>query len=263
MILIDNKPLDTGALESGYPPESIERKALEELSTGGGEYRYESVGELKFELDLRRETVGAAKDLHRSGMNFKVFRDSKCNTDYWTRRPDGGFDLKPGVKASDAIRDIYRKGSEYGTECATAMQIVYYKALLEIFSENAYNRMFPKIRLMNWHDMDRELRKAGQMQKTEDFIPGDRLYFANPDVDPKVPEWQGENVIDLGNGTYYGHGVGIHKGDVIIRALNENRREGAQRMAYLMGSAGRPDFRRLYELYESFTDTALTESRSA
>ncbi len=123
------------------------------------------------------------------------------------------------------------------------MQIVYFITLIEIFPEHVFNSMFPTIILMNLHDIARELRETGYVQQATGFIPSGRLYFGKPDVDPKTPEWQGENVIDLGNGPYYGHGIGIHVADGFKSALNENRRAGAGKTAYLMDSAGRPALR--------------------
>jgi protein-glutamine gamma-glutamyltransferase len=251
MIIIDNKPLDVSTLSSEYTEGSLERKILNVMSSSPEKYTYDSLNQLKFELKMRREIVSAAAALNKSDLEFEVFRKSRANPEFWIRRDDGGFQLRPGVKASDAIRDIYRNGSKYATECATAMQIVYYKALLEIFSEDAFNKMFRDITLMNWNDISGPLRDIGVMHRKSDGLPGDRRYFANPDVDPKTPEWQGENVIDMGDGTYYGHGIGRHKAGAIIEALNENRRDGATREAYLMDSAGLPDFKRLSNLYDS------------
>jgi protein-glutamine gamma-glutamyltransferase len=250
MIVIDNKPLDPAALTAEYPGDSVEKVIIKILSDSTEKYAYASLEQLKFELRLRREIINAANALNRSGMDFEIFRESRCNTDFWKREEDGGFTLKRGVKASNAIRDIYKNGRKYGTECATAMQIVYYKALLEVFPEEAFNKMFQNIYLMNWHRIESELRETGLMRKAKDFLPGDRRYFANPDVDPETPEWQGENVIDLDNGFYYGHGIGKHRADEIIRALNRNRRPNAEKEAYLMDSVGRPDFKRLYALYD-------------
>lgn len=42
-----------------------------------------------------------------------------------------------------------------------------------------------------------------------DLVPGDLVYFKNPQVNPATIEWQGENTIYLGNFFFYGHGVGV------------------------------------------------------
>ena len=81
------------------------------------------------------------------------------------------------------------------------------------------------------------------------YLPGDRRYFANPDVDPLTPQWQGENVIDLSGDKYYGHGLGVHNAEAIVRALNENRSEDADESAHLLDSAGLPNFKRLFDIY--------------
>lgn len=263
MIYIDNKPFDTAALLTEYAGGSTERLILNQMASGSDSYEYDTVDELKFELQMRRETIRAAMELNRSGFAFEVFRDSRANPDYWIRRNDGGFELRRDVKPSAAIRDIFLNGSEYGTECATAIPILYYKALLEIFPEADYDRLFDEIYLMNWHRLSRELRSSGMMQRVKDHLPGDRRYFANPDVDPRTPEWQGENVIDLGDGRYYGHGIGIQRGDRIIAALNGNRRPGADREAYLMDTAGRPDFKLLARLYQRAISAAADSRQSA
>jgi protein-glutamine gamma-glutamyltransferase len=248
MIYINNQPLGADII-SEYHENSIEQIIIDKLASSDAAYNYSSLDQLKFELRLRKEIINAAKALYQSGMSFKVFRETTCNQKYWNRMNDGGFALKSGVKPSDAIRDIFINGSMYGTECATAMPIVYYKALLEIFPEDAYNRIFSDIYLMNWHRLGRQLREIGMMQYAKDSLPGDRRYFANPDVNPETPELQGENVIDLGNGLYYGHGMGIYNGETIIRVLNLNRKDDADESAYLMNSAGRPNFKRLSDLY--------------
>lgn len=259
MIEINRKPADTAALSQGYPEGGVERKTIDILGKSEKTYRYSSEDRFKFELMLRREIVNAAYELGKSRMAFRTFHDTACNPDYWDKKPDGGFELKNGVKPSDAIRDIYKNGYKYGTECATAMQIIYYKALLEVFSDEAFNRLFDHIYLMNWHRIDASLREVGQMQQTQDFLPGDRRYFMNPDVDPTIPEFQGENVIDLGNGKYYGHGLGIYDADKIVSLLNKYRKEDADNPAYLMDLVGRPDFNRLANLYERENTAALSQ----
>ena len=260
MITIKNQALAADELLKQYPEGSIENAILKVLLNSSETYNFSSKEELEFELKLRKEIINAANALYRSSMSFRIFRESTCNPDYWVRTDDGGFKLKEGVKPSDAVRDIFTNSSLYGTECATAMLIVYYKALLEVFGDDAFNKSFVNIYLMNWHRIEKELWEVGLMQTTKDSLPADRRYFANPDVDPIRPEWQGENTIDLGDGTFYGHGVGKYNKDALIKILNRQRVEDADDEAYLMDTVGRPNFKRLYELYNKAQASTITIS---
>lgn len=245
MIFVAGKQMTPESL-SGISQNALENSILTELAASSEKLDYASEDHLRFELHLRNQTVSAAKELDHSDMGFAVFRKSRCNQGYWKRTAEGGFLLKSGVKPSEAIQDIFKNGRKYATECATAMVIVYYRALLAVWGTDPFNRIFPRIELMNWHHLDPLLREVGLMKKYPFYLPGDRRYFANPDVDPLTPQWQGENVIDLNGKLYYGHGIGIHHAETILRALNESRIEGADESAYLMDSAGRPNFAHLF-----------------
>ncbi len=248
MIMVSDKPFDTGTINE-YAERSIERMILNKMSLSEEQYVFDTASQLKFELRLRKEIINASYQLSKSRMSFQVFRKSKCNEQYWNRTDEGGFVLKEGVKASEAINDIFRNGFKYGTECATAMIIIYYKALLSVFPREVFDSLFSQIHLMNWHYLDSLIQEAGYMRKPKEYLPGDRRYFINPDVDPLTPYWQGENVIDLNNGLYYGHGIGIHKAETIIAVLNQKRKEGAEVSAYLLETVGRPDFKKLEAVY--------------
>ena len=250
MIEIAGSSINGEELLKGYGNDSVERKTINILSSSGNVHRYDSESRLKFELDVRRSIVNAALDLNRSHMKFRVFRKSKCNADYWQRTEEGGFLLENGVLPSEAIRDIYINSRLYGTECSTAMMIVYYKALADIFPEKLFNGLFPEIYLMNWQHIDRDFGLV-DYPNALDYLPGDGRYFKNPDVNPLTPEWQGENAFDLGNGSYYGHGIGVKSAGEIIEALNENRIEGSEVSAYLLNSVKRLGFDHLYEKYQS------------
>ncbi len=252
MIRINGTIIDPNTISNQYAPNSVERKIVNILAASGTVYSYDSQNQLNFELNLRKSLVNASKDLSRSRMEFRVFRKSKCNPDYWIRTGEGGFSLRNGVKPSDAIKDIYIHSSRYGTECSTAMVIVYYKALVDILPEPLFNRLFPNIYLMNWQHLDYDLGIVDYM-RVSDYLPGDCRYFRNPDVDPMNPEWQGENAFLLDNGLYYGHGVGITTGDRIIEALNKKRKKGSQVSAYLLPSVKRPNFKYLASKYYGFS----------
>ncbi len=241
MIKISGSPADIDSLAPEYAPNSPGRKILDIFSSSSNVYNFTSLDQLKFKINLRVKIINASKDLSRTSFSFRVFRKSKCNPDYWIRTDEGGFKLKPGAKPASAIRDIYRSSSKYGTECATAMVIVFYKALADILDDNTFNITFPYIYLMDWQNLDKKLNIV-TYRSVPDYLPGDCRYFKNPDVNPETPEWQGENAIDLGNGTYYGHGIGIRNADGIINALNRHREPGSQTSAYLIDSVTRLDF---------------------
>lgn len=258
MIKIEGNKLDVNTIIDQYKSNSIEAYILNKMSSGEEVYEYDSLDELKFEINLRKNIVDAAIDLNKSDFDFAVFRKSTANPEYWDRTPQGGFLLRNGVSASSAINDIYKNSHKYATECATAMVIVYYKAVLDSFGAKLFDEVFSNIYLMNWHYIDRNLG-LDVSDDISDFLPGDCRYFKNPDVNPLTPEWQGENVIQLGNGKFYGHGIGIKTADEIIESLNEERFMGARRSAFLVDSATRPDFKHLYYIYSKYNSRS-TES---
>ena len=253
MIKIKGASLDISAMNNEYTPNSLERQILNKMSSSSWEYRYNDSRQLKFELDLRGNIVNAARALNGSRIRFRVFHQSRCNLRYWDRTSNGGFRLKAGVKPSAAINDIFINGSQYGTECATAMMIVFYKALLNVCKSDAFDKLFPQINLMNWNITEPLLKEAGIVKKAADVLPGDRGYFFNPDVSPADPEYRGENVIILPGGMYYGHGIGIATSQKIIRNLNSYRRRNASRSAYLSDSVSRLNFKRLADSYFRLT----------
>ncbi|EMA6341322.1 protein-glutamine gamma-glutamyltransferase [Bacillus cytotoxicus] len=218
-----------------------EKQQMLSIMTGNQEvYSFRTVAELNFDLNIRMHIITSALELFQSGFQFRTFVTSFCNEEYWQRTALGGFRLRPGVSSSIAIRDIFKNGKMYGTECATAMIIIFYKALLELYDEEIFNHLFANLLLYTW-DYDRDLKL---MTKTGgDIVPGDLVYFKNPQVNPASIEWQGENAIYLGNSFYYGHGVGVKTKEQIIYLLNDRRIPSAFISAYLTDFITRIDSR--------------------
>ncbi|GIQ67817.1 protein-glutamine gamma-glutamyltransferase [Xylanibacillus composti] len=225
----------------------MERSVIRAKQSSPVTYRYGSRDALLFELRMRSQTVKAALDLNESGVSFETFADSYCNEQLWRRTPNGGFLLRPGVAPAVGIRDIFENGRLYGFECATAMVIVVYKAILEAAGERMFNTYFQALFLWQWQ-YDRDLRFLPTTLQ-ESYL-GDIVYFRNPDHDPAHPEWQGENAIILPDQLYYGHGFSIRTADQMIAALNALRRPGSQVSAYLTQDVIYPDFEYLRSLAE-------------
>ena len=239
MIQISGKPFKQSDLQ---PTDSIEKTILQRLNDLPTVYSYQSIAELSFELKLRKSIIESAKAMNRSNVQFAIFSTSRGNPHYWNLTNVGGFRLWRSVKPSDAIQDIYSNSSWYAFECATAMVVIYYHAVLNLIGADLFNQIFQNIYLYSWHaDSDLGLTAI----TTYDFIPGDIVYFNNPDFHPQTPQWRGENAVVLEDGKYFGHGIGIKTAEQMIVALNKRRKPGSNRTAYLSNIVARPSFKHL------------------
>lgn len=239
----------------------LEKKMLRRKQSSPVLYQYPSLDALIFELKMRTHIVDAAKALYASGVGFATFANSRCNENYWIRTADGGFLLRPGVPPSVGIRDIFENGHYYAFECAGAIIIMLYKAVLETIGDEAFNYYFQNLFLRDWQ-YDKDLRLVTTYDLSEVY-PGDVLYFKNPDFDPDTPEWQGENVVVLDDNLYFGHGIGMGTGQDIIAALNRGRRPGSQVSAYLENLVLTPDFEAVHRLSTIREESEVHEAHAA
>jgi protein-glutamine gamma-glutamyltransferase len=243
MILIGStSSIDLHAL----PLSDLERGILQKKQASPVTYRYKSTEALLFELKMRSRIVEAARALNSSGIRFATFEFSQGHEPYWSRTENGGLQLNPEIRPSDAIADIFRNGRVYAVECATAIVIVLYKAVLDSIGHGAFDIYFRDLLLYDWH-YDSDLRMMSTDNISEAYV-GDVLYFKNPDHAPETPQWQGENTILLPNNLHYGHGIGIRGTDGIIAGLNRRRRPGSTIPAYLTERVVYPDFEYLRRL---------------
>ncbi len=238
MIKINQQLIKENQIDQGNFSQS-EAAIIEMMGKYSKVYEFSTLEALEFELALRQETIKSAILLFKSGARFATFRTSRCNPQYWIRNNKGGFALRPDVLPKSAIDDIFNNGSKYAFECATAIVIVYYKAVSESIKKDQFNRLFADLLLYDWN-YDEDLRL--DLQNGTDYLPGDCLYFSNPQHDPKTPEWQGENTILLEENLYYGHGIGIGTKQQMIQVLNKKREKNADKSAFLEEQTLRLDY---------------------
>lgn len=227
-----------GAVIDDPPPISLtefEVYIYQELQESKEIHQYFSRKHLEFDLRLRKNIIEAANLLDNSPVEFKVFQDSRFHSLFWTKTRRG-YKLKPFVLPSQVIEDIFDNGHEYGFECSTAIVVVYYYAVLKTINVNAFNQLFQNLLIWDW-SYDEDLRIITRVGT--DFIPGDVLYFHNPDYFYSV--WIGENTVYLGNGLYFGHGIGTGTKEEIIQALNSLRKPNAKKAAYVLPQHSRLD----------------------
>ncbi|MDE3838289.1 protein-glutamine gamma-glutamyltransferase [Bacillus methanolicus] len=199
-------------------------------------FEYDTANQLLFELKVRENIINASIDLSKSKAVFSSFRTSGFNPAYWIRG-NRGYLLRYDVQPADAIEDIFINSQYYGFECSTAIVIIFYKAVLESIDRRIFNYLFQNLLVWDWN-YDRDLQII--TLPGDDFIPGDVVYFYNPDF--KQPIWMGENAVFLGDGKYFGHGIGIRTAEQMVEALNTRRRENAKRTAYLLEQYSRLNF---------------------
>ncbi|TSB47104.1 protein-glutamine gamma-glutamyltransferase [Alkalicoccobacillus porphyridii] len=241
MIMINGQVLQESQLQS-IQVTSKERPILNTLASNQTAYYFTSINELTFEVKVRANTTQASYDLLQSGAGFADFEHSTCNQALWTLTPEGGFLLKSSVSPQRGIDDIFKNGSLYSFECAVAIIIIFYKATLDSIGAASFNTLFQGMYLFSWR-YDEDLHLISH--SGSEFVPGDCVYFNNPEFNPRTPEWRGENAIVMDYDLYFGHGIGIVPGQSIIQSLNEERRPGARLSAYLENRITHPEYRYL------------------
>lgn len=216
-----------------------QKEIYNQLDNSLSMFEYDTTFQLLFEIKLRENIIEAALMLKNASVAFTSFKYSRFNPRYWTKGPRGYW-LNPNVLPSEAIRDIYENGQEYAFECSTAMVVIFYKAVLDSIRVADFNNLFRGLLVWNWnHDPDLSIITL----EGSEFIPGDVVYFMNPDFDK--PIWRGENAVVLGNGLYYGHGIGIGTAEEMINALNTLRKQGSTTSAFMLQQHSRLNFKYL------------------
>ncbi len=185
--------------------------------------------------------IGAAEEMDRAGHDFALIKDHTFNAKYWKPTGGGTFALQAGVKPSTAFDDIFNNPGAYKFECATALVITQYKAMRELLGPQDFDRVASKLKIGPWQSestLDRSITITGSTSeataaKKASLKAGDYGYFQNWDVsdDGREAGWQGENVIYLGDGKFYGHPFGVASEQTIVDHLNTQRTPGSTRSA--------------------------------
>ncbi|KKK38099.1 protein-glutamine gamma-glutamyltransferase [Mesobacillus campisalis] len=242
MILISGVPLQQN---ENWQFGSIEKTIIQQMQDAPINYSYNSGHELLFELKVRKNIIQSAIEMNNSQAVFTSFEYARCNPRNWQLTRAGGFLLRPDVQPADAILDIYRNSSQYAFECATAIPIIYYHAILNSIGSYSFNLLFRNLYLYSWHT-DTDLGVITFY--SNHFIPGDVLYVNNPDFDRRTPQFRGVNAVVLNDGRLFGHGFNIRTSEEMIQILNEKRTPGSSRLAYITKLVTRPSFKYLFRV---------------
>lgn len=209
-----------------------------------------TLGKTRFaQGNMQLSIVRAARAFDKAGVSFaSKSGEDRVNKDLWWMGFGGRMGVRAHVKPSDAINDIFKNGEKYSMECATATMVILYKGILDRIGPVDFDREFSRLRIFRWDEPHKSYEAVKREGDLPGFMPGDHTYFKNPDFHPAHSAWQGENVIYLGDGQYFGHGVGIKTEAELLSTLNSLRKDNARVSAFRDDFEVRIDHRRIAKL---------------
>lgn len=196
------------------PNDTIDKLELEifvALLAGPVVFHFPSLNELMASIRIRKNIVKAARCTVLSFHTEKIERP----VDYWCYSEDNGFTVLQGKSLIDALIQATQPGVSGGPYSFSCYRATEYVILLGIALELANNN----IELFNKLQRQWEL-KAIQSRKFHDtflyeygshseplpvryFVPGDRVWFRNPDKPSSdVTGYEGSWVIYMGGGFF-------------------------------------------------------------
>ncbi|VFR23014.1 putative lipoprotein [plant metagenome] len=204
--LVDALGLDTHAREA-----DLDREILLALLLAPVPLAYPSVAELASAIRIRRYTVQAARKTALAFDTEAAERPEDC----WTYSEATGFVLRPGADLIDALRKATQPdatGKLYAFSCYRATE---YVTLLGIAQElqdtnpplyRRLQRQWEQRAIMSGLFHDVFLREYGSLQDplpSRYYVPGDRLWFRNPDeASANAEGYEGSWVVYVGEGRY-------------------------------------------------------------
>ena len=191
--------------------DDLEKEILLALLSGPVAFDYPSYAELAAAVRIRQNIVAAARRTALSFHTTKIERPA----DYWAHTEQCGFTVLPGKPLIEALRKATQpevSGQQYAFSCYRASE---YVVLLGIAQELAHSnpallqrlqRQWESCAIMSEQFHDVFLREYGSMNAPLPpgyYVPGDRLWFRNPDEHSSdVTGYEGSWVLYLGCGLF-------------------------------------------------------------
>ncbi len=209
--VVDAAPPDQRERARRQQPNVNMRLTLRQMGMQDRTFEFASVIELERTLVMRDRTV-ANLDQPASCQYPDEDAQPQLDPRYWQKLA-GRFSwrVKPGVKASAAIRSIYEEGDEpWRLECFTMTAAAVYKGQLDAIGDEQFDRHHPAGLVLSTdktvggiNALVREgLLEVVSVGSVDELLTGDWVYFRNdPRYREKHPDgyWQGENTLCMGH----------------------------------------------------------------
>ena len=190
--------------------DDAERETLAALLLAPGVIAFPDLGEFESALRIRLATVAAARATALA-FDCEESRPERC----WVRTDDGTFALRPGCCLISAIREATQPGPQAAPFAFGCYRATEYVLMLAIAQEAEHThaalleqlrRRFERRPIQSREFHDALLREYGTTESplpSRWFVPGDRVWFRNPDErSSDVEGYEGSWVIYKGNGLF-------------------------------------------------------------
>lgn len=198
-------------LDTVHQPADLMREIVVALLLGPVAFEFPSLAELLSAVRIRRNIARAAR---KTALAFHT-SEAERPEDYWTYVEDTGFVIRPGVSLLTALAKATQpdiSGTLYSFSCYRATE---YVMLLGIAEELAHCNpmLFQQLQdfwtrrpIMSGEFHEVFLREQGSMEAPVPqryFVPGDRVWFRNPDpASAEASGYEGSWLIYLGAGEF-------------------------------------------------------------
>jgi hypothetical protein len=198
-------------LAPAHRPADLVREIVLALLVAPVAVEFPSLDELVSAVHIRRNIVQAARKTTLSFHTSQAERPADC----WAYKPDCGFVILPGVCLTAALAKATQpevSGTLYAFSCYRATE---YVMLLGIAEELAHchpalyhqlETLWTRRPIMSGEFHEVFLREQGSMEAPlppHYFVPGDRVWFRNPDeASAEASGYEGSWVIYLGEGLF-------------------------------------------------------------
>ena len=198
-------------LDTGAHVADLEREILVAMLVGPVAFEFPSFAEARSAIHIRRNIVLAAR---RTALDFHT-TEAERPEDYWTYVEGKGFTILPGRSLIEGLVKATQpevSGQLYAFSCYRATEYVILLGLAqELAASNPellarLQRQWENRPIMSGQFHDVFLHEYGSMEAPLPptyYVPGDRLWFRNPDErSADVTGYEGSWVFYLGGGLF-------------------------------------------------------------
>jgi len=198
-------------LDTAADPDDLAREIVLAMLLGPVPFPFPGAAELRSAVHIRRHIVQAAR---KTALAFDT-EHAERPAGYWRYDEARGFTVEPGVSLVDALQKATQpdaSGKLYAFSCYRATEYVTLLGIaleLRVAHPALYaglQRQWETRAIMSGPFHDVFLREYGSMDAplpSRYYVPGDRLWFRNPDAhSSNVEGYEGSWVFYLGNGLF-------------------------------------------------------------